>query len=209
MPKQYFLSGIGTEVGKTIASAVLVQYLKAQYWKPVQAGDLDNSDSHKVARLAAHPGLKVWPERYALSQPMSPHAAADIDGVKLQLADFSLPATEENLVVEGAGGLMVPLSEELLIIDLIAELGLGCVLVSRNYLGSINHSLLSIEALQRRNIPIAGIIFNGPPNEATESVILKRSGLPFLFRIPECPAEPDAAWIKEAANSINPETCPL
>ncbi len=182
---RYFITGIGTDVGKTVAAAILTRVLDAAYWKPVQAGDLDRTDTHKVAEWAGLSPERIHPERHRLQTPASPHYAAAQDGVTIRLTDFELPTGTGSLVVEGAGGLHVPLNDRELLIDLIALLGLPVVLVCRNYLGSINHSLLSIEALQSRSIPVAGLVFNGPEVPATESIIQERSSLPVLFRIPE------------------------
>ncbi len=183
MRKGVFVTGIGTEIGKTVASAILTEALEADYWKPVQSGDLDNTDTMKVQRWISNSKTKFHPETYRLHTPMSPHAAAEIDGVQIRLDRFHLPETDNFLLAEGAGGLMVPLNNQDCIIDLIARLGLPVVLVSRHYLGSINHTLLSIEALQRRNIPIAALIFNGKEHPTTESVIQRMSGLEALTRI--------------------------
>lgn len=183
--QQYFVTGIDTEVGKTVVSAVLVKALQADYWKPVQSGDLDLTDTDKVKTWAAMDDARMHTEAYRLSQPMSPHASAEADGVQISLDQFVLPDTDKALIVEGAGGLMVPLNEEECIIDLIAHLGLPVVLVSRNYLGSINHTLLSVAALRQRQIPIAGLVFNGKPVPSTESVITTMTGLECWFRIPE------------------------
>lgn len=184
---QFFVSGISTEVGKTVCSALLVKALEADYWKPVQSGDLHHTDSMKVASWNGLelPNPRFHPETHRLTEPMSPHASADIDGVHIQLSDFQLPQTEAPLIVEGAGGLMVPLNEEDTILDLMAQLQLPVVLVSRNYLGSINHTLLSIAQLKQRQIPIAGLVFNGPVVPSTEQVIVKMTEVPVLFRIPE------------------------
>ncbi|MEL7221323.1 MAG: dethiobiotin synthase [Bacteroidota bacterium] len=184
---QYFVTGIGTEVGKTVCSAILVKALKANYWKPVQAGDLHDTDTMKVARWTGQQptDTAIHSEGYRLKTPMSPHAAAAIDGVSVSVKDFTLPATNRPLIVEGAGGLLVPLNEEETILDLMAHLQLPAILVSRNYLGSINHTLLSIAQLQQRNIPIAGIIFNGESVPSTESIITQMSGLPVILRVPE------------------------
>ena len=184
---QFFVSGISTEVGKTVCSALLVKALEADYWKPVQSGDLHHTDSMKVASWNGLelPNPRFHPETHRLTEPMSPHASADIDGVHIHLSDFQLPQTEAPLIVEGAGGLMVPLNEEDTILDLMAQLQLPVVLVSRNYLGSINHTLLSIAQLKQRKIPIAGLVFNGPVVPSTEQVIVKMTEVPVLFRIPE------------------------
>lgn len=181
--KKYFVTGIGTDVGKTVVAAMLTEALEADYWKPVQAGDLDNSDTIKVQRLTSNNKTVFHKEAYALSEPMSPHAAARIDDIEVDFNNISLPNTDNNLIVEGAGGLMVPLNDKELIIDLIGHLDLEVILVSQNYLGSINHTILSIDALNNRNIPIKGIIFNGEENKETESFIINYSKLPVLGRI--------------------------
>lgn len=174
--KPLFITGIGTGVGKTITSAVVVEKLKADYWKPIQSGDLDQSDSLKVQSLVSNSKTVFHPETYLLTQPLSPHKAAEIDGVEIKLENFKIPNTNNQLVVEGAGGLMVPLNNKTLIIDLIKHLDAEVILVSQHYLGSINHTLLSIELLKSRGISIKGIIFNGD-NPPSEEYILNYSGL--------------------------------
>lgn len=183
MIRKIFITGIGTDVGKTVVSAILTEALEADYWKPIQAGDLDNSDSIKVQNLISNENTVIHSEGIKLNSPMSPHAAAEIDNVEIKLSDFKLPETNNNLVVEGAGGLMVPLNDKDLIIDLIKELEIEVVLVSQNYLGSINHTILSINALKNRGIKVLGIIFNGEKNSDTEKYILNYSGLTCLGRI--------------------------
>ena len=184
MKKHFFVTGIGTNVGKTVVSAILSEALKASYWKPVQAGDIDNSDSIKVNRLTSK-DVNVLDEKYRLNTPASPHLAAEIDGITIQLSDFSLPTVDGNLIVEGAGGLMVPMnSQGDLYIDLIQKFNLPVILVSMHYLGSINHTLLSIEALKSRNIQIEGIVFVGNENLATEKIILQKTNIRMIARIP-------------------------
>jgi dethiobiotin synthetase len=184
--KKYFITGIGTNIGKTICSAILVEALKADYWKPVQSGDLDFSDSDKVKSLVSNAKSVFHHEKFRLTQPMSPHAAARLDQVAISLSDFKLPDTNNTLVIEGAGGLMVPLNDQGdLIVDLIQHLDAEVILVSQNYLGSINHTLLSIEALKSRKLKIAGIIFNGASNSESEDLILAVSGLKCLGKIPQ------------------------
>ena len=178
-----FVTGIGTEVGKTVVSAILTEALQADYWKPVQAGDLDYSDTHKVKDMVSNSKSVFHDESFALNHPMSPHAAAERDGVEISLEEFKIPKTENHMIIEGAGGLMVPLNRKDCIIDLIEDLGVEVVLVSRNYLGSINHTLLSVEALVSRGITIKGVIFNDEENVDTESVILKMTGLKCLGRV--------------------------
>lgn len=183
----FFITGIGTEIGKTIVSAIITEYLQADYWKPVQSGDLHWTDTMKVQSLISNNLTAFHPERYRLQAPLSPHASAALDGVQMKLADFTLPQTSNHLIVEGAGGLMVPLNEQDVMLDLVQQLQMPVILVSRNYLGSINHTILSIEALKHRQIPIAGIVFNGEPNPATESFIETYSQLPVLFRVGQWP----------------------
>ncbi len=180
------ITGIDTEVGKTIISAIVVEALKADYWKLIQAGDLDQLDSHRVKSLISNKTSVFHPEKYLLSQPMSPHAAANIDGVEINLKDFTLPKTSnENLVIEGAGGLMVPINEKGdMIVDLLSHLVDEVVLVSKNYLGSINHTLMSIELLKQKNIPIKGVIFNGESNPETERIIEKLGKVKIIGKIP-------------------------
>ena len=175
------VAGIDTDSGKTVVSAILCKALKADYWKPVQAGDLENTDSHKIKRWS--PDTTIHPEAYRLTKPMSPHAAAEIDRVRIDETVLQLPTTQNKLIVELAGGLMVPMREDYLNIDWVESTGLPVILVSNYYLGSINHTLLSLNLLKQRNIPLVGIIFNGEKNESTYDVIIKRSGVKCLLEI--------------------------
>ena len=177
-----FITGIGTDVGKTIASAIVVEALEADYWKPIQAGDLDHSDSHKVKALVANNKSVFHSNGYALNTPASPHLAAQLDGITIELKQIKEPKTKNHLVIEGAGGILVPLNDEQCIIDLIQK-DYKVIVVSRHYLGSINHTLLTIEALKNRKIALAGIIFSGDENKATESIILNKTGVKCLGRI--------------------------
>lgn len=178
----YFITGIGTEVGKTIVSAIITEALEADYWKPIQAGELENSDTDKVRTLVWNQKSVFHPNSFALQTPMSPHAAAEIDGVEITSAKIKRPSTSNNLVIEGAGGLLVPLNSKETIADLIKPSD-RIIVVSRHYLGSINHTLLTLEALKDRGLNIFGIIFNGEKNDSSESVILKMTGIPCLGRI--------------------------
>ncbi len=166
-----FITGIGTGIGKTIVSAILVEKLKADYWKPIQSGDLDNSDTLLVQSLVSNPISKFHAEAYRLTQPFSPHKSAALDGIEIDPAKIIIPKTDNQLIIEGAGGLMVPLNDRFLMIDLIKQLDAEVILVSQNYLGSINHTLLSIDALRSRNILTKGIIFNGDSDDYSETVI--------------------------------------
>ncbi len=181
--KRIFITGNGTDVGKTIISAIITEHLKADYWKPVQSGELENTDTMKVERLVSNTKTVFHTECFKLNQPLSPHASAEIDGVQIRLEDFKVPNTNNHLVIEGAGGIMVPLTYDLLIADLITHFSSSVIVVSRNYLGSINHTLLTIQELRRRNIPILGIVFNGEYTPQTENFILDFTKLPLLFRV--------------------------
>ena len=181
-----FVTGIGTDVGKTIASSIITESLQADYWKPIQAGDLDNSDSHKIERYINNDKTVIHPNSYKLNTPASPHLAAEIDGITIDIHRISAPDTDNHLVIEGAGGLFVPLNNQDTIVDLIQS-DYKVVVVSRHYLGSINHTLLTIEALQNRKIAIAGIIFSGEKNDATESIILSKTGIKLIGRIEQEP----------------------
>ena len=177
-----FITGIGTDVGKTITSAIVTQALEADYWKPIQAGDLDNSDSHKIQRYISNDKTVIHENSYKLNTPASPHLAAAIDGITIDIKQITEPKTDNHLVIEGAGGLLVPLNFNDTIIDLIQP-DYKVILVSRHYLGSINHTLLSFEVLKSRNITLAGIIFSGDENKATEEIILSKTNAKFIGRI--------------------------
>ncbi len=170
MSKQLFVTGIGTGIGKTIVSAILTEVLQADYWKPIQSGDLDSSDSSLVKSLT-YPELKIHQERYALQKAASPHQSAKEEDIEIKLNDFELPKTTNSLIVEGAGGLFVPINEEDFMIDLIQQFNLPTVVVATNYLGCINHTLLTIEVLKLRNIAIEYFVFNGEFDEDTSRVI--------------------------------------
>ena len=177
-----FITGIGTDVGKTIASAIIVEALQADYWKPIQAGDLNNSDSHKVKSLVSNDKSQFHENSYKLNTPASPHLAAQLDGISIDLKQIAEPKTKNNLVIEGAGGILVPLNDKDCIVDLIQK-DYKVIVVSRHYLGSINHTLLTIEALQNRKITVAGIIFSGDENKATEEIILEKTSAKLIGRI--------------------------
>lgn len=181
-----FITGISTDVGKTIASAIIVEALQADYWKPIQAGDLEHSDTHKVQALVSNTQSQFHPNSYALQTPASPHLAANLDGITIDLNQIQEPQTENHLVIEGAGGILVPLNEMQSVVDIIQS-DYKVIVVSRHYLGSINHTLLTVEALQNRKLSIAGIVFSGEENTSSESIILNRTGLPCIGRIDQEP----------------------
>lgn len=177
----YFVTAIGTDSGKTLVSAILCEALQADYWKPVQAGLPRDTDT--VKKLISNPETVFHPEQYLLNTPASPHAAAKTDHIHITLESFRLPATKNTLVIEGAGGCLVPLNDDNTMIDLMVLLKAEIILVSNLYLGSINHTLLTYEALTRRHLAIKGVIFNGEPNEESERVILQYTKLKCLLRI--------------------------
>jgi len=200
MNDTYFITGIGTGIGKTIVSAVLTEKLKADYWKPVQSGDLDISDSLFVKHLVS-PGTIIHPESYRLSQPLSPHLSARLDGINIELESIKKPQTNNNLIIEGAGGLMVPLNDNQLILDLIKSLQVKVIVVSQNYLGSINHTLLTLEILKANQIDVHGLIFNGTENIESEQYIANYSKVKVLGRIPKMSVIDNGA-IKAAGQNI-------
>ncbi len=163
--KTYFITGISTEVGKTIASAIVTEALEADYWKPVQAGELDFADMHKVEKLVSNSTSKFHPNSYALHTPMSPHAAAEIDKLTIDINKIRKPRTKNHLVIEGAGGLLVPLNDTHTILDLI-EPTYKVIVVSRHYLGSINHTLLTVQLLKEKGFEVS-LIFSGTMHTST------------------------------------------
>jgi dethiobiotin synthetase len=181
-----FVTGISTNVGKTITSAIIVEALEADYWKPIQAGDLENSDSHKVKSYISNSKSKIFENSYQLNTPASPHLAAEIDNITIDIKKIIEPKTKNHIVIEGAGGLFVPLNNTDSIIDLIKP-DYKVIIVSQHYLGSINHTLLTVEALKSRNINVAGIIFSGNENKSTEEIIIKKTNIKTIGRIEQEP----------------------
>jgi dethiobiotin synthetase len=181
--KRIFVTGIGTDVGKTVTSAILAEALHADYWKPVQTGSFFSTDADKIRKYVSNPKTVIHPESFILKQYMSPHAAAELEGQHISLDKINVPQTENNLIIEGAGGLMVPLNDREFFVDIITKIDAEVVLVIQNYLGSINHSILSIDALRSRKIPVLGIVFNGPPHKLSEDIILSYGGNRCLGRI--------------------------
>jgi len=199
--RSYFITGIDTDVGKTVVAAVLVEKLKCNYWKPVQSGDLHHTDTDKVKAMVSNTQTKYYPETIRLNEPLSPHASAKIDGVHISLDDFSLPATS-NLIVEGAGGLFVPLNHEGdCIIDLAVRLDLETIVVVRNYLGSINHTLLTLSELKNRGIKVKGMILVGEENKESQEIITTISGVSYLGIVPIV-EKLDEAFIRECGKEI-------
>jgi dethiobiotin synthase len=196
----FFVTGTDTDVGKTLVSAWLLSHLDGCYWKPVQAGTEPETDSMTVRRLAELSEDRILPEAYVLREPLSPHEAAKREGVVIDLNRLKAPACERALIVEGAGGLMVPLNDEAFVIDLAAELRLPIVLVARSTLGTINHTLLSLEALRRRGLFIAGVVMNGPETPHNRAAIERYGKTQVLAEIPRL-----EAVNRDALKGIDPE----
>lgn len=198
--QRIFVTGISTEVGKTIASAIFAESLQADYWKPVQAGDLDNTDSDKVRSLLSNTKTVIHPSSYELYNPMSPHAAAEIEGERIDRFHINEPKTDNHLIIEGAGGILVPLNEEDTMFDIIMP-NYKVVVVSRHYLGSINHSLLTINWLLQKGYDVS-VLFSGNPNPHTENIILHKTGVSLIGRIDEEETF-DKKTIKKYADKFN------
>lgn len=204
--KQIFVTGISTEVGKTIASAIITEALEADYWKPIQAGDLETSDSHKVSDLISNSKTEIHKSSYELNTPMSPHAAAEIDGIQIDLRKIVAPKTENHLVIEGAGGLLVPLNDNDTILDIIMPT-YKVVIVSRHYLGSINHTLLTVNWLKQKGYNVS-LLFSGDENPTTEKIILHKTGVSSIGRINE-EAMFDKKVIQKYADQFRPNLLSL
>jgi len=178
------VAGTDTDIGKTVLSAALVSALDGYYWKPVQSGLAGETDAESVARLSAAPAAHILPEAYRLNMPASPHLAAECEGIEIDIGRLAPPPSDRPLVIELAGGLLVPLTRRFLQIDLLARWQLPVLLCASTRLGTINHSLLSIEALKRRAIPILGIAFLGEEQADSERMIAEMGEVPLLGRLP-------------------------
>jgi dethiobiotin synthase len=179
----YFITGTDTDVGKTVASAWVMLHLGADYWKPIQSGTEPTTDLDVIRKLTKLPDERFYPETYTLSQPLSPHEAARRDGVKIEMNKFQLPQTVRPLVVEGAGGLMVPINEDNFVIDLIKQLDLPVILVCRSGLGTINHTLMSLEVMRTRNISVVGIIMSGVKSPHNRQALEEYGDAPIIAEI--------------------------
>lgn len=202
MANRIAILGIHTGIGKTIATAVLAEAWGAHYWKPVQAG-LEERDTYTVGSLITDGSSRVYPEAVALTQPLSPHAAAAIDGVAIDHTTFYWPVCRQPLLVETAGGVLSPISATATMADFVADSRLPALLVCRHYLGSINHTLMSIEILKKRGIHLLGLVVNGPADAASEEFITAYTAVPILARIPQL-TELSAAQVAAAAVHIAP-----
>lgn len=185
MAEKIFVTGIDTEVGKTVVSAILVEALEADYWKPVQSGDLHHTDTMKVKGWVSNSRSRYFDESYRLETPASPHLSARIDGVDIKLEEMQVPVTENHLIIEGAGGLMVPLNDRGdFILDVARKFATKVVLVSKNYLGSINHTLCSFEVLKSNGLAVDLLVFSGDENASSEEAIIEHIKPGSILRVP-------------------------
>jgi dethiobiotin synthetase len=180
---QYFVTAIGTDSGKTLISAILTEALSADYWKPIQAGE--PTDTDKVRSLVSNSHSTFHPEAFRLKMPASPHAAAKAEGIELSVDEIGLVQTDNDLVIEGAGGVMVPINDLEFVIDIARQPDTEIVLVADLYLGSINHTLLTVDYLKKNGFKVKGIIFNGDVNEESERIIELHSGYRVLLHLPK------------------------
>lgn len=171
LPRQIFITGTDTGVGKTVLSAVLLTGLRGKYWKPIQSGLEQISDTDWVRKMTGLPEENFLPETFRLKRSLSPHASAEAEGLRIELSAFRLPETQGHLIVEGAGGIMVPLNERHFMLDLMKKLGIPILLVARSGLGTINHVLLSLEQLRRECLEVFGVVMNGPKNAVNRRAI--------------------------------------
>ncbi len=179
-----FITGIGTNVGKTVVSAILTEALEADYWKPIQSGTIEGKDSETVTSLISNSKTVIHPETYLLKQPLSPHFAAKLDGVTIEMEKLQLPTTCNHLIIEGAGGLLVPINKNEYVIDVAKKIDCEIVLVISSYLGCINHTLLSIEYLKSNNFKIYALVFNGDFDLEVKQSILDYTLNPIIIDIP-------------------------
>jgi len=176
----YFLTAIGTDSGKTVISSIITQALNADYWKPIQAGYPTDSDT---VRSLTNGRVSIHTEGVILKKPASPHDAAKEEGINLNVEQLSLPSSKKDIIIEGAGGILVPLNDKEYVIDLATHFNAEVILVSNLYLGSINHTLLTLEAIKRRSLQLKGIVFNGKSNRESEDIILKKANAPVLLKV--------------------------
>lgn len=197
----YFVTGIGTNVGKTIVSAILAEALKADYWKPIQSGTIEGKDSDTIKELISNSKTIIHPETYLLKEPLSPHFAAHLEGVEIDINSLELPQTNNQLIIEGAGGLLVPINQSHYVIDIAKKFNCEIILVISNYLGCINHSLLSIDYLVRNNFNIKALVFNGEFEEQVKNVIINYVSNLNIVEINQLPLNKES--VKKVAAGIN------
>lgn len=177
------VAGSGTDVGKTVVAAILATLMEADYWKPVQCGEEEVSDTATMKKLINPERHYIYPSAYSLKAPLSPHHAARLENISISLDSITPPQTTRPLIIESVGGIFAPLSTKVLSIDLFKSWNCKWVIVSKHYLGSINHTLLTLEGLKKRDIPVSALIFNGEPNPDSENAILEISQIPLLGRL--------------------------
>jgi dethiobiotin synthetase len=180
---KWMIAGCGTEVGKTVVAAILTTLLRGDYWKPVECGARESNDTATMQRLIDTTQHQLHPPTYSLQAPLSPHHAARLENVTIDLRAFRIPQTDRPLIIESVGGILVPLTPKVSSLDLFKHWDCRWVIVSQHYLGSINHTLLTVEVLKSHQIPIAGIVFNGEPNQESEEAIQEIGKLPCLGRV--------------------------
>lgn len=200
-----FITGTGTDVGKTLIASIVTEALQADYWKPVQAGFADGTDSLRIRDLISNDQTKIHPELYLLEMPASPHLSAPAEGKEIKIKEIihHLPKTKNQLIIEGAGGLMVPLNKHKLILDLIKKLNAKVIIVSKNELGSINHSLLTAAVLKKEKIPVLGWVFTEEYKNYEEE-IGEWSGYPVIASVKHLPVI-SKETIKEEATKMLPK----
>jgi dethiobiotin synthetase len=189
IPNKVFITGTNTDIGKTVVCAVLMAGLRGKYWKPVQSGIIESIDAEWIREKTGLPEPHFFPETYRLTQPLSPHAAAALDGIEIKLDAFKLPEVNETetLIVEGAGGIMVPLNNKHFMLDLMKKLNLPVLLVSSSELGTINHTLLSLEQMRHHDLDILGVVMNGPKNPGNKDAIERFGKIPVIAEIEPLP----------------------
>ena len=181
--RKIFVTGIGTDVGKTVVSAILTEALQADYWKPVQTGTYYGTDADKIKKYISNTKSFIHPESYCLKHYMSPHAASEMEGIAIDMSQINLPNTTNTIIIEGAGGIMVPLNHKEMVLDMIEKFNAEVLVVVQNYLGSINHTLMTLDVLKNRKIKVIGTVFNGPPHKLSEDIICELSGTKIIARV--------------------------
>ena len=188
LPERFFVTGTDTSVGKTFVSAILMLGLKAKYWKPIQTGTKDGTDTEWLQLVTGLPQEKFYPERYRMAEPLSPHAAAQIEGIEIELSQLSLPGPKTApLIVEGAGGVLVPVNDRDFMLDVMKTLALPVVLVARSGLGTINHTLLTLERLRASGLEIVGVVMNGKANPSNRKALEQYGKIEVIAEIQPIP----------------------
>lgn len=198
----YFITGIGTDVGKTVVGAILTEALEADYWKPVQCGVEEGTDKDTIKTLISNTKTVIHPEAYCLKEPASPHLAAQLENTKIVMERIIPPHTENTLIIEGAGGILVPLNDSNFVIDIARDHEMEIILVIKNYLGCINHSLLSIDYLLKNGYEIKGLVLNGNFDKVVKNTILNYAELPLIAELNDL-SEVSRDTVKANANKVD------